>query len=92
MVLFSSGHHHSRGSAAAPAHRVFNWTVDMPRWLHAATEFLEFKSVPFVSLCEEAELKWGYKSPEQEHLENKIKSRDQARKQDRTVEWIKDWS
>ena len=87
-----SPHLTHRGSAAAPAHRVFNWTVDMSRWLHAATEFLAIKSVSFVPLCEEAQLKWGYKAPEQEHLENKIKSRDQARKQGRTVQWIKDLS
>ena len=87
-----SPHLPCKGSAAAPARRVFKWTVDMSRWLHAATEFLAYKSVPFVPLRDEAQLKWGYKGPEQEHLENKIKSRDQARKEGRTVKWIKDLS
>ena len=81
----------SRGSGSARGRKKFKWwNVDMSRWLHDATECLAYKCVPFVSLLEEAQLKWGYKAPEQEHLENKIKSRDKARKDGRTVQWIKD--
>ena len=62
----------------------------MSIWLHSATKSLPYKSVPFVSLCEEAKNKWGYRAPQVEHLENRIKSRDQAVKAGRVVKWISD--
>jgi len=79
-----------RGSGATGRRRHFVWTTDMSIWLHYATKSLPYKSIPFVSLCEEAENKWGYRAPQVEHLENKIKSRDQAEKAERVVKWVKD--
>ena len=80
----------ARGSGAARRRRKFNWTQEMHAWLHKCTERLTYKSIPFFSLTEEAESKWGYEAPEQEHLENKIKSRDNAAKEGRVVKWVND--
>ena len=64
----------------------------MSIWFHSVTKSLPYKSIPFVSLCEKAENKWGYRAPQVEHLENKIKSRDQAVKAGRVVKWVSDAS
>ena len=59
-------------------------------WLHERTANLNFKSISFPALVREAQDLWGYVAPKQEHLENKIRSRDKARKEGRTVQWVKD--
>ena len=78
-----------RGCGAARRRKKFMWTDDMSTWFHNATKHLSKKCIPFVSLAEEAEKMWGYSAPEQEHLENRIKSRDQARKEGREVKWAR---
>ena len=60
----------------------------MSRWFFRETTGLSFKSIPFVTLRDFAYNKWGYKAPEQEHLENKIKSRDKAVKEGRVCRWV----
>ena len=60
----------------------------MSRWFYQETNGLSFKSIPFVHLAETASEKWGYKAPEQEHLENRIKSRDKAAKEGRVCRWV----
>ena len=62
----------------------------MGKWFNAKTEKLTYKSIGFGGLRDEAELRWGCKAPEVEHLQNKIKSRDKARKENRTVKWVLD--
>ena len=57
-------------------------------WFHKATHNLNYKSTPFVSLALDAENIWGYAAPKQEHLENKIRSRDKAKKEGKTVAWV----
>ena len=62
----------------------------MGRWFNRATHKLTYKSIPFGRLQRVADKKWGCKAPEVEHLQNKIKSRDKARKENRTVKWVLD--
>lgn len=79
-----------RGSGAQKRPPVLQWTLEMGRWLNAATHSLSYKSISFPDLANKADDKWGHKAPKQEQLENKIKSRDQARKRGDTVKWIRD--
>ena len=62
----------------------------MDVWLQSATHHLSYKSVPFMALVKEAFTLWGYLAPEQEHLENRIPSRENAKKEGRTVQWVLD--
>lgn len=62
----------------------------MGKWFNAQTHRYTYKSIAFGALVQEAEDRWGYKAPQQEHLQNKIKSRDTARKSNRTVKWVLD--
>ena len=66
----------------------FDWTSEMGRWFDSKTAQLNFKSIAFATLVYQAEGIWGYRAPPQEVLENKIKSRDAARKRGATVRWI----
>ena len=59
-------------------------------WLNKKTSKYSYKSIAFGALALQAEDLWGYKAPEQEHIQNKIKSRDNARKNNRTVKWVMD--
>ena len=63
----------------------------MGQWFDALTQNLSIKCVAFAQLVKDADNKWGHKAPPQEVLENKIKSRDRARKRGDTVKWIKDY-
>ena len=63
----------------------------MGRWLDTLTSSLNIKCIAFEQLARDAEDKWGHKAPPQEVLENKIKSRDRARKRGDTVKWIEDY-
>ena len=78
-----------RGCRASRRRKKFVWTQEMTDWFAAASCGLAKKSIPFVPLSEEAWDKWGYRAPQQEHLENRIKSRDQARKKGKRVKWDK---
>lgn len=69
----------------------FDWTTEMGRWLDGRTSTFTFKSIAFQQLVEDAEQLWGLRAPPQEVLENKIKSRDNARKKGYTVKWILDY-
>ena len=62
----------------------------MGKWFNAKTHKLTYKSIPFGQLQRDADAMWGCKAPEVEHLQNKIKSRDTARKKNRTVKWVLD--
>jgi len=66
----------------------FKWTPRMLKWFHGHTRGYTFKSISFVNLVQKAESLWGYKAPQQEHMENKIKSRDKAQQEGRTVRWV----
>ena len=79
-----------RGCGALAKRKNFVWTKDMSKWLMKRTHHLTFKSTPFVALVLQAEQLWGYTAPKQEHIENKIHSRDTASKEGRTVQWVKD--
>ena len=61
------------------------------QWFDNLTSKYSFKSIAFADLVRKAESKWGYLAPPQHVLENKIKSRDAARKRDDTVRWIKQY-
>ena len=63
----------------------------MGQWFDALTKSLSIKCISFAQLVQDADNKWGAKAPPQEVLENKIKSRDRARKRGDTVKWIKDY-
>ena len=63
----------------------------MGKWYDGQTHSLNIKSISYAQLVRDAEQKWGYKAPPQEVLENKIKSRDKARKRGGTVRWITDY-
>ena len=76
-----------RGCAATARRTKFKWTEEMTIWFNNRTRHLVKKSIGFVELRDEAFVKWGCRAPEQEHLENRIKSRDQARKEGREVKW-----
>ena len=77
-----------RGCGALGRRKNFKWTTEMGVWLHKATHNLTYKSTPFVSLVRDAEMIWGYAAPKQEHLENKIRSRDKGKKEGQTVAWV----
>ena len=77
-----------RGCGASERRKRFKWTPDMNVWLHKATSHLHKKSIGFTELAAEAFRKWGHSAPEYEHLNNRIKSRDQARKEGREVRWV----
>ena len=62
----------------------------MGKWFNLKTHMLTYKSIPFGQLQVAAEKIWVIKAPEVENLQNKIKSRDAARKDDRTVKWVLD--
>ena len=79
-----------RGSSAKRRTQKFEWTIPMSKWLHNKTHNLSRKCIPFTQLVFEAEMQWGYKAPQQEHLENKIASRDAARKKGAVVKWVRD--
>ena len=76
-----------RGSRASARRTKFKWTIEMSDWFAAATAGLGKKSIPFVPLRDEASERWGARAPEIENLQNRIKSRDQARKEGRRVAW-----
>ena len=59
----------------------------MSQWFAKMTHGLHKKSIQFVEMAEEAHHRWGHVAPEQEHMENRIKPRDQARKEGRCVAW-----
>ena len=63
----------------------FVWGVDMGIRLHKHTAHLGFKSISFPALVRDAQDVWGYMTPKQENLENKIHSRDKTRKEGRTM-------
>ena len=79
-----------RGCDALRRRKNFKWTTSMGVWLQSATHHLTYKSVPFATLVKEAYTIWGYEAPEQEHIENKIRSREKAKKEGRTVQWVVD--
>ena len=80
-----------RGCGALPRRKNFNWLKPMSVWLQSKTHHLGFKSVPFAHLVEEADDKWGYIAPKLEHLQNKIKSREKAKKDGRPPpQWVRD--
>ena len=63
----------------------------MGKWLHKQTHNLGIKQVPFQGLVRDAEVLWGYEAPKLEHLQNKIKSREQAKKERRPPpRWVLD--
>ncbi len=62
----------------------------MSKWLYEKTSKYSYKSIAFGALAMQAENLWGYRAPDQEHLQNRIKSRDYARKNNRTVKWVLD--
>ena len=62
----------------------------MGKWFHSKTSKLAYKSISFGEMVRLAEARWGYKAPQQEHLEGRIKSRDAARKKNRVVKWVRD--
>ena len=70
----------------------FKWTVKMLKWFHSKTRGFTFKCISFADLANKADSLWGHKAPQQEHMENKIKSRDKARSEGRTVKWVLDAS
>ena len=72
-----------RGCGALGRRKNFKWTKDMGGWLHRKTHNLNPKSTPFVALALEAEALWGYAAPQQEHLENRIRGRHNAKKDGR---------
>ena len=69
-----------RGCGALGRRKNFRWTVEMNQWLHQRTRNTNMKSTPFVALALEAESKWGYSAPQQEHIENRIRGREKAKK------------
>lgn len=80
-----------RGCGALARRKNFHWTVDMGKWLHRQTHNLGMKQVPFTQLVQDAEVLWGYEAPKLEHLQNKIKSREQAKKEGRPPpRWVLD--
>ena len=72
-----------RGCGALRRRKNFKWTSEMNRWLHQRTRHTNMKSTPFVALALEAETKWGYSAPQQEHIENRIRGREKAKKDNR---------
>jgi len=68
----------------------FEWTLEMSKWLYEKTSKYSYKSIAFGALAMQAENLWGYRAPDQEHLQNRIKSLDNARKNNRTVKWVLD--
>ena len=68
----------------------FQWSKEMLQWFHEQTHKFTFKCISFPGLVETAEQRWGHKAPEQDHMENKIRSRDKARKEGRTVKWVRE--
>ena len=68
----------------------FEWTLEMGKWFNEKTRKYSYKSIAFAALALQAESRWGYRAPDQEHLQNKIKSRDNARKNNKTVKWVLD--
>ena len=72
-----------RGRGAARRRTNFKWTDTMGKWLHANTAHLSAKSLPLAQLAESAFKKWGHLAPEQEHILNRIKGRDKAKKEGR---------
>ena len=76
-----------RGSRAAPRRTKFAWTKAMSEWFAKITHGLQKKSIQFVEMAEQAQDKWGHLAPEQEHMVNRIKSRDKARKEGKRVKW-----
>ena len=80
-----------RGCGALMRRKNFKWTKQMSVWLQSKTHNLTYKSVPFTQLVAEAEDKWGYIAPKQEHLENKIRGRDKAKKDGRPPpKWVRE--
>ena len=78
-----------RGCGAQRRRKNFKWTPEMGEWLQMRTHNLNFKSTPFVALALEAEQRWGYTAPKQEHIENRIKGREKAKKEGRPQpNWI----
>ena len=72
-----------RGCSALCRRKNFKWSSEMDRWLHQRTCNTTMKSTPFVALALEAESKWGYSAPQQEHIENRIRGREKAKKDNR---------
>ena len=72
-----------RGCGALRRRKNFQWSSEMNRWLHQRTRNTNMKSTPFVALTLEAESKWGYSAPQQEHIENRIRGREKAKKDNR---------
>ena len=72
-----------RGCGALCRRKNFKWSSEMNRWLHQRTCNTNMKSTPFVALALEAESKWGYSAPQQEHIENRIRGREKAKKDNR---------
>ena len=79
-----------RGCGALARRKNFNWTEEMGKWLHQRTDRLAFKAIPFAALVMEAQRMFGYSAPKLEHLENRIRGRDKAQKEGRTVQWVLD--
>ena len=80
-----------RGSGTQRRRVPFVWTLEMGQWLDNLTSKYSFKSIAFADLVKKADAKWGYLAPPHHVLENKIKSRDTARKRGDTVRWIKQY-
>ena len=70
-----------RGCGAQRRVRQFKWTHDQGVWLQQRTHHLGFKNINFPDLAREAEDLWGYSAPKQEHIENRIKGREKAKKE-----------
>ena len=80
-----------RGCGALMRRKNFKWSKPMGEWLHTRTHRLSYKSVPFQELVREAEIRWGYAAPQQEHLENRIRGREKAKKDGRPApRWVQE--
>ena len=91
VFLRPTPHVPRRGCGALRRRKNFKWTAAMSVWLQKHTSHLTFKSVPFAGLEKQAEQIWGYNAPKQEHLENKIRGRDKAKKEGRPPpRWVND--
>jgi len=88
VILRPPGRMPFRGDGSQRRITQLQWSTEMLQWFHHRTKGLSQKAVPFVALVEEAQTRWGHLAPQQHHMENKLKSRDAAEKEGRTVAWV----
>ena len=82
-----------RGCGAQRRVKQFQWTEQQGIWLQKRTHHLGLKSINFLDLALEAEARWGHSAPKQENIENRIKSREQAKKEGRALpQWTSLWT